>query len=81
MAPLNAALKGLPPTHSIVGTLDPLVDDNEAFAQRLDAAGVPNKLLRYEGITHGFIRYGPLVRTAKRAVRECAGALKRGLTR
>lgn len=81
VAPLNADLKGLPPTHSIVGTLDPLVDDNEAFAQRLDAAGVPNKLLRYEGLTHGFIRYGPLVRTAKCAVRECAGALKRGLTR
>ena len=79
VAPLNADLAGLPPTHSIVGTLDPLTDDNETLARRLDAAGVPNKLLRYEGLTHGFIRYGPLVRTAKRAVSECAAALKRGL--
>ena len=79
VAPLKADMAGLPPTHSIVGTLDPLIDDNEAFARRLDAAGVANTLVRYEGLTHGFIRYGPLVATAKRAVSECAAALKRGL--
>jgi acetyl esterase len=75
-APLLAELKGLPPAHLIVGGLDPLLDDSNKLAGKLKAAGVPATLTIYQGINHGFIRYGRLIRTARTAIAECAGALK-----
>lgn len=79
VAPLLASLHALPPAHLLVGTLDPLWDDNQALKRRLDAAGVPNTLVVYEGLNHGFIRYGSLIRTAQRAVDESATALAKAL--
>jgi acetyl esterase len=78
--PLLADLKGLPPAHLIVGSLDPLLDDSNKLAAKLKAAGVPAELTVYPGINHGFIRYGRLIRTARHAVADCAAALKRALT-
>jgi len=46
---------------------------------RLKAAGVPHDLTVYQGINHGFIRYGRLIGTARRAIADCAAALKAGL--
>ena len=81
VGPLRASMHELPPAHLIVGTLDPLLDDNRALAGRLEEAGVPNDLIIYEGLTHGFIRYGRLIGTARRAVSECAAALSKALIR
>src|SRR5207248_11796279 len=78
-APMLADLNGLPPAHLIVGTLDPLLDDSNNLAAKLKAAGVPCQLTIYQGINHGFIRYGRLIGTARRAVADCAAALKAGL--
>jgi acetyl esterase len=75
-APILADLKGLPPAHLIVGSLDPLQDDSANLSARLDAAGVAHSLTVYRGINHGFIRYGRLIGTARRAVAGCAGALR-----
>jgi acetyl esterase len=75
-APILADLKGLPPAHLIVGSLDPLLDDSNRLAAALDAAGVDNSLTVYQGINHGFIRYGNLIGAARRAIAECASALK-----
>ena len=76
VAPLLADLKGLPPAHLIVGSLDPLLDDSNNLAAKLKAAGVPSNLTIYQGLNHGFIRYGRLIRTARNAVADCAAALK-----
>jgi acetyl esterase len=76
VAPLLADLKGLPPAHMVVGSLDPLLDDSNNLAAKLKAAGVPSHLTIYQGINHGFIRYGRLIRTARNAVADCAAALK-----
>jgi acetyl esterase len=76
-APMLADLAGLPPAHLIVGNLDPLLDDSNRLAARLKAAGVPCELKVYEGLNHGFVRYGRLIAAARRAVGECAAALKR----
>src|ERR1700757_1796333 len=73
-APILADLSGLPPAHLIVGSLDPLLDDSHHLATRLNEAGVPNELTVYEGLTHGFIRYGRLIAAARRAVGDCAAA-------
>ena len=79
VAPLLADLTGLPPAHLIVGSLDPLQDDSNRLAAKLKEAGVPCDLTIYQGINHGFIRYGRLIRTARRAVADCAVALKQAL--
>ena len=76
VAPLLADLRGLPPAHMIVGSLDPLLDDSNNLAAKLKAAGVPSNLTIYQGLNHGFIRYGRLIRTARNAVADCAAALK-----
>jgi acetyl esterase len=78
-APLGGNLAGVAPAYLIVGSLDPLLDDSNMLAARLKAAGVPHDLTVYQGINHGFIRYGRLIGTARRAIAECADALKAGL--
>lgn len=78
-APVLGNLMGLPPAHLIVGSLDPLLDDSHRLAAALKAAGVPHSLNVYDGINHGFIRYGRLIATSRRALGDCAGALRQGL--
>jgi acetyl esterase len=78
-APMLGDLAGVAPAHLIVGSLDPLIDDSNNLALKLKAAGVPHQLTVYQGINHGFIRYGRLIGTARRAIAECAAALKAGL--
>jgi acetyl esterase len=78
-APILADLKGVAPAHLIVGGLDPLFDDSHTFAAKLKEAGVPYDLTVYPGINHGFIRYGRLIGTARRAIADCATALKAGV--
>jgi len=79
-APLTADLNGVAPAHLIVGSLDPLLDDSNNLAAKLKAAGVPCQLTIYQGINHGFIRYGRLIGTARRAIAACAAALKRSFS-
>jgi acetyl esterase/lipase len=78
-APMLADLKGVAPAHLIVGSLDPLLDDSNNLVAKLKAAGVPCNLTIYQGINHGFIRYGRLIGTARQAIADCAAALKKGL--
>jgi acetyl esterase len=79
-APTLGDLKGVAAAHLIVGSLDPLLDDSNNLAAKLTAAGVPHDLTIYPGINHGFIRYGRLIGTARKAIAECAAALKAGLS-
>jgi acetyl esterase len=79
VAPLLAPLTGLPPAHLAIGTLDPLFDDNERLAAGLAAAGVPCRLVRYDGLVHGYIRYGRLVASVRRAIADSAAALRAAL--
>jgi acetyl esterase len=79
VAPLTAPLAGLPPAHLAIDTLDPLLDDNERLADGLRAAGVACRLIRYDGLVHGFIRYGRLVASVRRVIADSAAALRAGL--
>ena len=78
-APILADPAGLPPGHLIVGNLDPLLDDSHRLAARLKEAGVACELTVYDGINHGFIRYGRLIAAARRAIGDCAAALRNAL--
>jgi acetyl esterase len=77
--PLLAELAGLPPVHLAAAGLDVLLDDTLAMAQRLQRAGIPCELKRYEGVCHGFIGLGRLVDAANTAIAEAAMFMRRHL--
>ena len=75
-APLQAAdLSGLPPALVLTGEYDPLRDEGEAYAHRLDGFDVPVELHRYEGVTHGFLGMDALVPAADEAMTRIAAFL------
>ena len=56
-------VSGLPPAHIAVGTLDMFLDEDIAYAQALQRAGVPAELHVYPGAFHGsnsFVAEHPL---------------------
>jgi len=63
-------LAGLPPTYIITAGADPLRDEGEEYAQRLEAAGVPTTHRTFPGQFHGFFTMGKLLPQANVAVRE-----------
>jgi acetyl esterase len=54
----------------LTAEFDPLRDEAEAYAARLEQAGVECKLVRYEGMIHGFTRRLQLLDEAHHAMRE-----------
>ena len=61
-------LQGLPATTLLTAEYDPLRDEGEAFAERLQAAGVAVRLQRCDGMVHGFVSLAPFVEAAARAL-------------
>jgi acetyl esterase len=79
VAPLNADLRGLPPTLIITAEYDVLRDEGEAYAEALAEAGVPVVAARYQGMVHGFFRRIARYDAAVTAIEQVAAAAARAL--
>jgi acetyl esterase len=69
-------LSGLPPGLVITAEFDPLRDEGEAYARRLQDAGVLIKLSRYDGMIHGFFTMSPYLDAGKQATDEVVRELR-----
>jgi acetyl esterase len=77
-APLKANdLSGLPEALVITAEFDPLRDEGESYAQRLQASHVPTQYQCYDGMIHGFFAMSAMIGRAKDAVADASSALKR----
>jgi acetyl esterase len=79
-APGLADLRGLPPATLITAEFDPLRDEGEDYASRLQAAGVAVLGRRYLGMIHGFVSMPYLTPMANRALADVAADTRVALT-
>ena len=77
---LAGSLSHLPPALIVTAECDVLRDEAEAYAARLEKAGVPVRLWRYDGMIHNFIGLAPVVDRGKQALAEIAGQLRSDLS-
>jgi acetyl esterase len=79
VSPLHADVRGLPPAMVMTAECDPLRDQGEAYARKLEAAGVPVDLKRYEGMIHPFFSLGGIIDAGRVAMADAASALRQAL--
>lgn len=77
-APLQAtSLEGLPPAYVMTAEFDPLLSEGDAYADRLEEAGVRVERERYDGQIHGFVRRIDLYDRATVAINRIGQLVRR----
>ncbi len=67
------------PALVLVAEYDPLRDEGEAYAARLEEAGVPTELVRFDGQTHGFLSLAGVIPSARPCLDLAIDRLRRAL--
>ncbi len=71
------SFRDLPPALVITAEFDPLRDEGEAYAEKLEAAAVPTVCRRYDGMIHGFFGMPAAMDKGAQAISEAAAAMKK----
>jgi acetyl esterase len=81
VSPLRAPdLGGLPAALVVTAEYDVLRDEAEAYARRLSEANVTTRLIRSQGLIHGFVRRTAMFDRARTALAEINAILRDALT-
>jgi len=78
---LAPQLGGLAPAIVVTSGFDPLRDEGEEYARRLEQAGTPVLARRFSGLFHGFINSGGVSPACLAALVEVAGMTRATLSR
>jgi len=78
-SPVLGDVTGLPPAHIVTGALDPLCGEGEEYARKLQAAGVPATVKRYEHGFHGFFNLADHLPFAAEASDDVCAVLRTAL--
>jgi len=82
VSPLYAeSLRGLPPALVITAECDPLREEGEEYAARLEKDGVPVRLRRFAGQMHGFFQLVEVLPMSALAIDEIVAAIDSTLPR
>ena len=77
---VRADLHDLPPAFVITAECDPLRDDGEAYAEKLQKLGIAARYRRYPGMFHGFMSFPRVLPEADEAFEDAGKALREALS-
>jgi len=78
---LSGPLERLPPCFILSADLDPLRDDSAALAELLGQRDIRAEWQNVEGVLHGFLHYGRVMRKSRQAIQAGADFFNRVLER
>jgi acetyl esterase/lipase len=76
VTPFYADFAGLPPTLVHVGSWERLHDDSITLAKRMKAAGVSAELKIFDGMSHGWQLFAPMLEEGMQSIEESAAFIR-----
>ena len=77
VSPIYADLSGMPYTGIFTAEYDGLRIQSEYYSRLLEKAGIPNKHIRYRGVSHAFLDYFGIVPQAQAALLEMCDQIRK----
>jgi acetyl esterase len=73
---LGADLRRVCPAIVVTAGFDPLRDEGNEYASALEGAGVPTRLVSFDGLIHGFVNMGAVSPAARNALGSIGEAVR-----